>query len=151
MGAFLGVVIGGFIGGSVTTSTPHRKIEVESKARNIREGTAEVVNTLALGVAEANAAFSAWVIGILFGAGIGGVIGAVGGSVTGAGLAAKSSKMRAQELPPVRDTTTADWRHNPPVPLRTREPSTEITDPELARLKDPVAEHKQNPEKDSNF
>jgi hypothetical protein len=141
IGAFLGVVIGGFIGGNLDTSTPRPRGDVEksdgSKARNIQEGTAEAVGTLASGFAEVSAALTRTVLG----AGIGGILGAIGGSVLGAGLAARVPSAGKKEL-----ASGIAWRAGI-VPERPTEPP----DAELARLKERVVELEANKRTDERF
>jgi len=141
IGAFLGVVIGGFIGGNLDTSTPRPRADVEksggSKARNIQEGTAEVVGNLASGIAEVSAALTRTVLG----AGIGGIVGAIGGAVLGAGMAAKDSSAREKEL-----ASGIAWRAGI-VPER----PIESPDAELARLKARVAELEAKQRNDERF
>jgi hypothetical protein len=141
MGAFLGVVIGGFIGGSLDTSTSHPRVGVGkgegSKAKNIQEGTAEVVGTLALGFAEVSAAL----VQMVLCAAIGGIIGALGGSVLGAGLAAKASSAHTRELP-----SGTVWR-----PGIEPERPIESPDAELARLKERIAQLEAKTPKDERF
>ena len=80
IGAFLGVLIGGLIG-SVYYGKPHPTIEVRGEARDWREGARELEVGLALGALDVCGGFFMMVLG----AGIGGIIGGVGGSVLGAG------------------------------------------------------------------
>jgi hypothetical protein len=141
IGAFLGVVIGGLVGGNIDTSTPQPRVDVEkgggSRARNIQEGTAEVVGTVALGFAEVSAQLTR----IALCAAIGGIIGALGGSVLGAGLAAKASTARTREHP-----SGNVWR-----PGLVPERPTESTAAELARLREWVAELEGKKQNDERF
>jgi hypothetical protein len=121
IGACLGVLIGGMIGG-IFTDKPDKLVP-------IGDGIQMNVN-----------AFS-WVPGMLFGAGIGGIIGAIGGSVFGAGLVAKRWRTVKEERPFV-DV----YR-----PGTVSERSAESDDEELARLKERVAELEAKKQMDDRF
>jgi hypothetical protein len=82
IGAFLGVVIGGFIV-SVSQESTH-----EVRAQNLPEIGFEIGGYLFGGA-----------LAMLMGTGIGGIIGGIGGSILGAGLAAKASRRQTEELP----------------------------------------------------
>jgi len=124
IGAFLGVVIGGFIV-SVSQESTH-----EVRGKNLPE--------MALNV-------SAHLVGdffaMLMGAGIGGIMGGIAGSVLGAGLAAKASSRRTEEPPSVKTSRSANGS----------EPRAESSDAELARLKERVTELETKKRSDDRF
>jgi hypothetical protein len=118
-GAFLGVLIGGYIS-DVTNDRSSRPVEIKGGGGNAYAEGAEMAFGFAAALGEASAA-----IGRIFvGAGIGGIIGGIGGSVLCASLAARA-------------TST--------------EPPAESPDAELARLKDRVAELEAQNRPDDRF
>ena len=124
IGAFLGVVIGGYIV-SVSQESTH-----EVRGQNLPEMALDVGAHL---VGE--------VLAMLMGAGIGGIIGGIGGSVLGTGLAAKASSRRTEEPPSVKTSRSANGS----------EPRAESSDAELARLKERVTELEAKKRSDGRF
>ena len=114
LGAFLGIVTGGFVGPVLATTT------------NDLRGNPDPFAKQASGLFDGCFGF----IGMWLGAGIGGMIGGIGGSVLGAGLAARGSSTPRGERRSVRGSGSASLPKPPP----------ESPDAELARLKDRVAE-----------
>ena len=124
IGAFLGVVIGGHLVSASQESTH------EVRGQNLPEMALDV---------------GAHLVGdffaMLMGAGIGGTMGGIGGSVLGAGLAAKASSRRTEEPPSVKTSRSANGS----------EPRAESSDAELARLKERVTELETKKRGDDRF
>jgi hypothetical protein len=123
-GAFLGVVIGGFLV-SVSQESTH-----EVRGQHVPEMALDV-----------SAHLVGDVFAMLMGAGIGGIIGGIGGSVLGAGLAAKASRRRTEEPPSVKTSRSA----------KGSEPRAESSDAELARWKERVTELETKKRRDDRF
>lgn len=110
LGAFLGIIIGGYVGPVIATS--------KNDLRNNPDPFAKEMS----GLFDGCLGF----VGLLLGAGIGGIVGGIGGSVVSTALAANASSSLREEPPSVKD--------NAP------EPPTESPDAERARLKQRLAE-----------
>jgi hypothetical protein len=129
-GAVLGILIGGFVGPMLATA----------------KGSHDPY-----GLFDACAGF----FGLLLGVGIGGIVGGIGGSVLGAGLAVSGSSAPTQELPSVIDASSTELPE-PPTGSADAEwaqleeqirflpsdaqPPAESPEAELARLKEQIAE-----------
>jgi hypothetical protein len=118
-GAFLGMVIGGFIGPLIATSN-HRDLRANRDARD----------PMAKSMSEIFDGCGAF-FGMLVGIGAGGIVGGIGGSVLGSGLAARNSNPDVKEPPSEKD-------------------ATQSPDSELARLKERIAELEAKKQEDAD-